>query len=595
MSPEPRGVDARELFVLAVRAQQVGRAGEAEGLYRRLLDRASPTTDAEMLGSAAYNLAVLLRERGALAEAADLGGLAVAYRPNHAKSRNNLGAALEALGRTEEAEASFRRALGLQHDYVNAHYNLANLLRAQGRAEEAVGHYRHALALAPGDADALAGLAMALNALGRADEAFACCAEAVRIQPGHVLALDLMGVLLAARGRSAEAESCHRKAVAIDPGFAQGWSNLGALLSGLDRLLEAEAACRQALAVDPGRAEAHNNLGHVLMLQGATRAAQSCFADAIALKPDYADAHWNQARAMLLRGEFEAGWRDFEWRWRLEGGRAPAFARPAWDGSPGERTILLHAEQGAGDAFQFIRYAQLVKARGAQVIVRAPSALVRVLRRASGVDAVVADHEILPAFVAHAPLMSLPSLLGPRLQDIPSDTPYLTPEPDRLAVWRERLEGGPRPAIGLVWRGNPANSEDRRRSIPAEILASYLSADVRWISLQRGASPGDLAALSRSVPLEDAAPGLDDWAETAALIGALDAVVTVDTAVAHLAGALAKPTAVLLSAAADWRWLEARRDSPWYPRARLFRQETSGDWSGPLELLRREMAEGWLA
>lgn len=578
-----------------MRAQQAGHAGEAEDIYRRLLDRAPPAADVEVLGAAAYNLAVLVRGRGDLQEAAELGRRAVAYRPNHAKSCNNLGAMIEALGPTEEAEANFRRALDLQPGYANAHYNLANLLRARGRLEEAVSHYRHALALTPGDADALVNLAVALDAMGQADEAFARCAEAVKLWPGHVLAHDLMGSLMAGRGRLEEAEIHLRKALALDPGLAQGWSNLGALLSGEDRLPEAEAACRQALAVDPARAEAHNNLGHVLMLDGRSQAALSCFARAVALKPDYAAAHWNQARVMLQRGEFEAGWEEYEWRWRLAGVGPPAFAQPAWDGSPGERTILLHAEQGAGDAFQFIRYAPLVKAGGARVIVRAPLALVRVLSRAHGVDVVVAEHETPPAFDAHAPMMGLPRLLGPRPEDAASGTPYLTPEPDRLAIWRGRIEEGARPAIGLVWRGNPGNSEDRRRSIPAEILAPYLPASVHWISLQRDASSSDLAVLGRAVPLEDAAPSLDDWAETAALIGALDAVVTVDTAVAHLAGAMGKPTAILLSKAADWRWLEARRDSPWYPQARLLRQETSGDWRAPLRLLQQLLAEGWPA
>ncbi len=320
-------------------------------------------------------------------------------------------------------------------------------------------------------------------------------------------------------------------------------------------------------------AEAHNNFGLLAQRLGRLDEALARYARAQALKPDYADAHWNEALARLLLGDFETGWNKYEWRWRRKETPPRALAAPLWDGGDlAGRTILLHAEQGQGDAIQFIRFAPLVKARGGTVVFECPKGFLRLFDGVAGVDRLVLAGAPLPPFDCHAPLLSLPGLLDTTLETIPADVPYLKADPGRVAAWRARFAGISKPKVGLVWRGNPAHANDANRSIPAQTMAALArAADVHWVGLQLDPRPEELAAFSPAV-IDNLGPELGDWAETAALVEALDLVVTVDTAAAHLAGALGRLVWLLLPFAPDWRWLRHRADSPWYPTMRLLRQ-----------------------
>jgi hypothetical protein len=318
---------------------------------------------------------------------------------------------------------------------------------------------------------------------------------------------------------------------------------------------------------------------------GRPEAALQALERAIALAPDYADAHWNRALTLLLAGDFAQGWPAYEWRWRATGMREPDLAAPRWDGGPLDgQTILLHAEQGLGDSIHFVRYAPLVAARGGRVIVQCPAPLARLLATCAGVARVIPRGEPLPPFELQAPLMSLPGLLNTRLDNIPAEVPYLAPPAGAGAAAQAALAAlaalGARRTVGVVWAGNPAHENDRNRSCPARCFAALGAPERALVSLQKGAGADDIAAIPGAL---DLGPRLEDFAATAAAIARLDLVIAVDTATAHLAGALGRPVWLLLPHAPEWRWQLRRDDSPWYPTMRLFRQERPGDWPGVFE------------
>ncbi|MBV8085041.1 MAG: tetratricopeptide repeat protein, partial [Chloroflexi bacterium] len=365
--------------------------------------------------------------------------------------------------------------------------------------------------------------------------------------------------------------------------------NLGAVYQEAGELSPALNTLRAAVELDPGNPQAWNNIGRALHSAGRLAEAVAAFDRAIAVQPEMADAHFNRSLSLLLAGDWEHGWQEYAWRWRSSGFPTPwrDFAQPVWNREPLDgRTILVHAEQGLGDTIQFVRYLALLAAQGARVILECPPELARLLAGVPKVEAVIPHGEPLPPFDFHAPLMSLPAFFGTRPESIPANVPYLAAPPELAGAWREQLRHLPRPVFGLAWAGNPRNTIDRARSMSASGLAPLARlSGVNWISLQKGPAASQLGALGEGMPALNLAPSLQDFADTAAAITHLDGVVCVDTAVAHLTGALGKPLFLLLPAVPDWRWLLSGETTPWYPSARLFRQETQGDWSGPLARL----------
>jgi hypothetical protein len=393
--------------------------------------------------------------------------------------------------------------------------------------------------------------------------------------------------------------ACFRHALHLKPDFPEARNNLGNALREQRQLDDAIACYRVAIGLRPDYPEAHNNLGTALMEQGRLDEAAASYRNAILYKPDYPDPHANLATVLLAQGDMAAGWREYEWRWEMRqmiGGRR-GFAQPQWQGEAAEgRTLLIHAEQGYGDTLQFCRYATLAAAAGLRVIIEAPKPLVRLLRSVPGVDLVLRSGAELPAFDLHCPMLSLPLALGTTLATIPGATPYLHAEAAQAASWQARLAaiagGGPR--IGLVWAGNPGLSlpakaaMDRRRSLSPEQLAPLLETPgMRFFNLQK-----DGPAAPAQFPLVDVMGEMGDFADTAALIVNLDLVISVDTAVAHLAGALGKPVWLLNRFDTCWRWLTGRCDSPWYPTLRIYRQPRPADWDAVLAEVARDLRDG---
>ncbi|MFZ9449205.1 MAG: tetratricopeptide repeat protein, partial [Alphaproteobacteria bacterium] len=440
-------------------------------------------------------------------------------------------------------------------------FGLGVALQAAQAMADAAEAYRAALAIDPRHVPALANLALALGALGRHDAALAAADEALALAPGL-----------------AEAHGAR----------AAGWRATG-------RAEEARAAIDAALALAPGNAPFHANRANALRDLGRLAEARDACDRAVALEPGLADARRNRAMLMLLAGDWEAGWREWEWRKRSSepsGDRFPG--RPAWTGAGdlAGRRVFLHWEQGFGDTIQFCRYAPLLAARGARVTLAVQEPLLR-LARSLGPEVEVAGGAREPAggFDLHCALMSLPLAFGTTPGSVPPPAPLRAP-PELEAAWAARL--GPRdgrPRIGLAWSGRPSHANDRNRSMPFAVLAPLLDAGMRWISVQQEIRPADEAALRADGRVEHFGAEIGDFADTAALLGQLDLVLSVDTAVAHLAGTLGLPLWLLLPRDPDWRWLAGREDSPWYPSARLFRQAVPGDWAGVAGRVSAALAE----
>ncbi len=602
---EPNNVDA--LHLLGLIAHQAGHLDAALQLIRQALLLRPNFPEAHS------NLGNALSDRGELDEAVFHYREAVRLRPTFADAHNNLGNALRRLGRPDPA-ACYREALRLRPDYPEAHNNLGDLLLAARRLDESEVHLRQALRLNPRYAAAHNNLGALLRHQNRLAEAEASLHEALRLAPNYVEAHNNLGNVLKDRGRPADAEACYRHALQLRPDSVLAHNNLGALLTETGRAGEAVATLGEALRLNPKYPEAHNNLGNALREQGdvdgalasyrralglrpdypeahnnlgATLAqheqfdeALACYGRALEPRPDYAQAHLNRALAWLLLGDYERGWPEYEWR--LKARDAVPLARPRWDGAPLQgKTILLHAEQGLGDTIQFARFAALVEQKGGTVVLACQKPLSRLLAGCAGYRLVALD-EALPPFDVHAPLLSLPAILGTTLATVPADVPYLRADPALTEHWRAELAALPGFKVGIAWQGNPGYPWDRARSIPLKEFAALAAVDsVRLVSLQKGPGTEQLGQID--FPVLDLGKRLDEangpFVDTAALIAALDLVVTSDSAVAHLAGALGARAWVVLPKVPDYRWLLGRGDCPWYPTVRLFRQERPGDWA----------------
>jgi Flp pilus assembly protein TadD len=419
---------------------------------------------------------------------------------------------------------------------------------------------------------------------GRLDDALRYYRQAVETNPAFPEAHVNLASILARQGQTDEARAHYEEAVRLRPAFPEARNNLGALYARLGKFAEAEAEYRLAIETKPDYPDPFNNLANTLAAQGRFAEAEECFREALRLKPDYVEAHVNLAMARLVQGDFEGGWREYEWRWRGSESFRRNFRQPLWDGSPlGGRTILLHAEQGFGDTLQFIRYVPLVQARGGRVVVECQKPLIDLLATCPGVAQVVDREAILPDFDVYAPLLSLPGIFHTTLATIPAEVPYLKPDAETVRRWQRELEGFPGFKIGIAWQGNPSHRRDHFRSFPLALFEPLARIPgVYLFSLQKGPGAEQLDALGGRFPVTDLGRQLDgssrSFLEGAALVQNLDLVICADTALAHLAGALAKPVWVALPFPPDWRWLLEREDSPWYPTLRLFRQTTPGDW-----------------
>jgi tetratricopeptide (TPR) repeat protein len=480
-----------------------------------------------------------------------------------------------------------RRAAAMPGDAAARLCDLANALLAEGELDEAIGCYAQAIALRPEMPEAHNNMGVALRRAGKIDEAIAAFGRALDIHLDYADAHNNLGNALCAREDWNAACACFSQAIRLRPDFADAHGNLGNALLGRGLIEPAIACYRRALAIKPDAHGVHNNLSNALCAKGDMAGAMAACRRSLELRPDFAEARLSLSILLLLQGDLENGWREYEWRWKSQEHRTAAakFPRPMWNGEAlGGRRILLHSEQALGDTLQFIRYARLVAQRGGKVIAAVQKELVKLIRSADGVETAVDRNDALPDFDVHCPLLSLPRVFGTTLQDVPADVPYLHADKEK---WAARMPADGRMKVGLAWAGG---KHPPGRSIELKELAALLENPRIWLcSLQKGDAARQLAGAR--MPMADWTDELHDFSDTAALVSNLDLVISVDTAVAHLAGGLGKRTWVLLKFVPDWRWMLGGDRSPWYPNMRLFRQARDGDWSRPIRQLAEALHE----
>lgn len=456
-------------------------------------------------------------------------------------------------------------------------------LRRRGLVEEAAQQYEAAIMLAPDMVEAHYNLGVARHGQGRLDEAVQCWRKAVSLRPGFVEARNNLGTALLEQGFPAEAVQQHRRALLDNPSSFAALINLGNALRQTGEPEQAEASYRHALAIAPEDPSGLANLGLALQDLGRLDEAEDSFRRAIARAPEHAEAHRSLGMLLLLKGQLAEGWAEYAWRWRTLRQQRRDFSCPTWGGEDiAGRTILVHAEQGLGDTIMASRLASAVADRGARVVLEVQPALVALLGGLKGIHQVIGRGQPLPPADVEASLFDLAGILGLEAATIPWDGPYLTPDPARAEQWRARLGARPGFKVGLVWQGNPASNADLGRSAPLSTLAPIAAVPgVRLVSLQKGHGSEQLWNFA---PVEEFGPGFDGgpdaFLDTAAAMQSLDLVISVDTAPAHLAGALGRPVWIALKSVPDWRWMLGRDDTPWYPSATLFRQAARGDWPG---------------
>ena len=499
-------------------------------------------------------------------------------------------------GRLAQAQAAYRQVLAIEPEHAEALHLLGVAAHQTGDGDRAIAFIRRAIALDGTRSNFYNNLGVALTDLGRLAEAETELRACLRLSPDFANGHYNLGNALDKLGRLAEAEASYREALRLEPDYPDALNNLGHVLNQLGRPLEAEERLRTGLCLRPGSSGSLNNLGIALFDQCRLDEAETVYREALRLQPDFPDARNNLAYALLKAGRYEEGWEEHEWRWRAKhmAGGVRSFSAPLWQGEPiGERVILLHAEQGQGDTLQFCRYAPLMRSK---VVLEVQPTLVRLLSRLPGVSQVIGRGEALPSFELHCPLLSLPRAFGTTLQTVPARVPYLAADPRDVELWNDRLAGLRGLKVGLVWAGEPRAHApelaaiDVRRSIALSGLAPL--AEIRgitFVSLQKGGPAAQATHPPAGMTLFDPTADLHDFADTAALIEALDLVISVDTSVAHLAGALGKPVWLLNRYDACWRWLLNRDDSPWYPSLRQFRQTSPGDWPGVIECVREAL------
>ncbi|MBF0323278.1 MAG: glycosyltransferase family protein [Magnetococcales bacterium] len=459
----------------------------------------------------------------------------------------------------------------------------------------AISAYRRALHLRPEWPEAQLNLGSSLRQQGEWAAATACYQRILAKNSDYPEAWFNLGNVLRDQGNPQDAVHCYRQALVQSSNYFKAHNNLGCALQDLDEPDAAMACFRRALAIAPNHPEAHNNLGILLHQKGDAEGALACFQQALALAPDYADAHCNRAMIWLGGGNFAQGWQEYEWRWRQEGTRhpPPPPASSLWRGEPcANQNILLQAEQGLGDTLQFIRYVRLIRQQGGRVSVTCQPPLARLLGAMAGIDATFPPESTPPDFAWHTPLLSLPGVFGTTLATIPAEIPYIHPETALAATWKKRLQPKKRLHVGLVWRGSKSYRHNRFRSLSANLFSGFLRhAEAAFYGLVKEPLTNEMDALLHKKNFIHCGPDLQDFADTAALVTHLDLIISVDTAMAHLAGAMGKPVWLLLPFAADWRWLRTTTRSPWYPGMHLFRQPRPGDWHTVIDQVAHQLDE----
>jgi tetratricopeptide (TPR) repeat protein len=506
--------------------------------------------------------------------------------PKIAEVWHALGQLCSAENRLAEAVACHRQATELEPRAADGHLQVGNVLLRMGNYAEAEKAFRRCLELEPNNVTALGNLGYSLGEMERLDEAKACYEQALQQRHDLPEVHHNLGNVLREQGQLEQALACYDQAIRLRPEYGKAYVNRGIAQVAQAKIDEALRSLERGVQLLPELADAHNSLGTALFVAQRFDEAMARYERALRLNPQHAETAWNMSLTWLLQGDYECGWPAYEWRWKCRRTIPhPAFTQPRWDGgSLDGKTILLYGEQGLGDTLHFARYAALVKARGAgRVIVMCQNALVRLLARTPGIDGLVGWGATPPDFDVWAPFMSLPALFGTTLANIPADVPYVFPDPELVAHWKRQLALARGFRIGIAWQGSPRHAWDRHRSAGLEAFEPLARVEgVQLISLQKGPGSEQLGALAGRFPVLSLGELLDEgsgpFMDTSAIVANLDLVICVDSALAHLAGAMGVPAWLALTFTPDWRWLLGRADSLWYPTLRLFRQPKLGDW-----------------
>ncbi len=520
---------------------------------------------------------------------------AISLKPDCVDAYNNRGIALNGLKQHAEAIESFDKAIALKPGYADAYSNRGNALRDLKQYDAAISSYDKAIALKPDFAEGYTNRGNALNDLKQHAEAIANYDKAIALKADYAEAFSNRGIALRDLKQYAAAVASCDRAIALKPEYADAYNNRAIALNDLKLYGEAIASCDKAIAIKPDYADAYSNRGIALNDLMHHAAAIASYDKAIELKPDYAEGHWNQSLCYLQMGDFKHGWEKYEWRWKNENISAYKkkrnFPQPLWLGveSLQGKTILLHSEQGLGDTIQFCRYAKLVSSLGARVILELQKPLLGLLVNLEGVAELVGKNDKLPPFDYHCPLLSLPLAFKTDLGSIPVPGNYLVANPGKIKEWSAKLGPKIKTRVGLAWSGSPTHKNDSNRSISLSSLVEHLPSGFQYVCLQKEIREADRKTLEAHPEILQYAEDLKDFTDTAALCELVDVVVSVDTVVVHLAGALGKPVWVLLPFNPDWRWLLDREDSPWYSSAKLYRQTSTGDWEGVFQRVKTDL------
>ncbi len=610
-----------DYFQQALQQHQSGNVTDAIQHYQVLLKK--HPQEAQII----YLLGTAYCQSGQLPQAIETLQQAIQLNPSNAFAYNNLGNALQEQKRKQEALECYQQAIKIKPDYVSAFYNQGNLLNELGQPQAALKSYAEALRLQPNYVDALREYgnllrdsnqveealeiyaqalhyeyqnadvhfhrAIALKKLGRIHQALESYLEAARCNPHHASALYNCGNLYLDLARYPQAIERYTLALEAKPEYPEAYLNRGNAQKAIGQMQASLQDYSAAIQLRPEYADAYSNRGNLHKDNGRIQLALADYEQALALRPDYAEVQWNKALLLIVQGQYEQGWALYEWRLRMQSYQINClqFPLPEWRdlSQIKDQVVLVYTEQGFGDAIQFCRYLPIVRQHCKQLIVLVHRSLLGVLQTLQCDMTLVAKGEQLPAFDSYCPLMSLPFVCHTNLNNIPSDIPYLTATAVKQQQWQERINSSANSAsasplkVGLAWAGSAKHDNDSNRSIALQLLHDLLQVPVSWHSLQKEYRVHDHSSIRKASQLHQHQQQLQDFSDTAALISQMDLVISVDTSVAHLAGAMGKPVWILLPFAPDYRWLLERSDCPWYPTARLFRQSVLGDWTSPIQ------------
>ncbi|MHC4432259.1 MAG: tetratricopeptide repeat protein [Planctomycetota bacterium] len=574
----------------AIEHHRAGDLEEAEALYLQVLGE-EPDNAAIL-----HLLGALAHQKGRHDVALDFLGRAIASDESVAEFHNTLGVVLQGVCRQKESLAEYRQAILLRPDYAEAHNNMGRALQNLGKCSQAIEHYRQAARLAPDCAEIHYNLGSALQSEGRHGEAADNYRRALKLRPTYAQAFNNLGISLKELGRFQQAIQACNEAIRLEPGCLRYHCNLASILQHQGRLAEALVHCERAASLEPDSAEVYHNMASVLRDLGRCDEAVEQNRRAIRLRPEHAETHWNQAVVHLLNGAFSEGWKQFEWR-RKTDWHTSAYPhehrQPRWSGeSLAGKRLLVHCEQGLGDCIQFVRYLPMIKALGATVVFEAWPSLCGLLREFDEIDELVElsfETKTQAKFDLCTSVMDLPGIFGTTEQTIPACVPYIHADPARAEYWGGQL-AGPDLKVGVVWAGSARHANDHNRSCRLEHFAPVGRIEgIKLYGLQKGEPARQVDESAAMIGVENLADRFEDFTDAAAAIENLDMIISVDTAVLHLAGAMGKCVWALLPYAPDWRWMLVRSDSPWYPTMKLFRQERWGDWSSVLKRVAYEL------